>query len=49
VELAVELYRAVPGALLCVVPGGGHSPIYHAERDAFVARALPFLAAPATE
>jgi len=28
-----------------LVPGGGHGPIFNAERDDFVARALPFLRA----
>ncbi len=43
VELAVELYRGIPQASLYVVPGGGHGPIFGDEREAFVARALPFL------
>ncbi len=44
VELAVELYRGIPRASLYVVPGGGHSPVFQSERDAFAARALAFLA-----
>lgn len=48
VELAVELLRGIPEASLYVVPGGGHGPIFDRERDAFVARALPFLAGPAS-
>jgi len=43
VELAVELYRGIIGSFLWVVPGGGHGPIFAAERDDFVRRALPFL------
>ncbi len=43
VELAVELYRGIPRASLYVVPGGGHSPVFLGERDAFARRALPFL------
>lgn len=43
VELAVELYRAIPRAALCVVPGGGHGPIFGDEREAFERRALSFL------
>lgn len=43
IELAVELYRGIPQASLYIVPGGGHGPIFGDERDAFVARALPFL------
>jgi pimeloyl-ACP methyl ester carboxylesterase len=45
VELAVELYRGIIGSSLWVVPGGGHGPIFAAERDEFVRRALPFLRA----
>jgi pimeloyl-ACP methyl ester carboxylesterase len=44
VELALELFRGIPGASLWVVPGGGHGPIFLAEREAFVRVALPFLA-----
>jgi pimeloyl-ACP methyl ester carboxylesterase len=43
VELAMELFRGVPGAQLYVVPGGGHGPIFEAERAPFAARALAFL------
>jgi pimeloyl-ACP methyl ester carboxylesterase len=43
VELAVELYRGIPEASLWVVPGGGHGPIFGAERAAFVERAITFL------
>jgi pimeloyl-ACP methyl ester carboxylesterase len=45
VELAVELYRAIPGASLYVVPGGAHGPIFGAERAGFVARAEAHLRA----
>jgi pimeloyl-ACP methyl ester carboxylesterase len=45
VELAVDLYRGIPHAALYVVPGGGHSPVFLAERQAFVDRALPFFRA----
>jgi pimeloyl-ACP methyl ester carboxylesterase len=43
VELAVELYRGIPGASLWVVPGGMHSPIFVSEREAFVREALTFM------
>jgi pimeloyl-ACP methyl ester carboxylesterase len=43
VELAVELFRGIMGSSLWVVPGGGHGPIFLAEREAFVRVALPFL------
>jgi pimeloyl-ACP methyl ester carboxylesterase len=45
VELAVEVFRGIPGSSLCVVPGGGHGPIFSAERDAFVSLAMQFLGA----
>lgn len=45
VELAVELYRAIPGSSLWVVPNGGHGPIFNEQREEFVRRALPFLSA----
>jgi pimeloyl-ACP methyl ester carboxylesterase len=45
VELAVDLYRGIPHAALYVVPGGGHSPVFLSERQAFLQRALPFLRA----
>jgi pimeloyl-ACP methyl ester carboxylesterase len=43
VELAVEIYRGIPGAALYVVPGGGHGPIFLGEKEPFVRRALAFL------
>jgi pimeloyl-ACP methyl ester carboxylesterase len=46
VELAVELYRGIRGSALCVVPQGGHGPIFNEQRDEFVRRALHFLSAP---
>ena len=47
VELAAELYRGIAGSSLWVVPGGAHGPIFGAERDDFVRRALPFFEAEA--
>lgn len=44
-ELAVELYQAIPGAALHVVPEGGHLPIFAGERAAFESRALEWLGA----
>jgi len=43
VELAVELHRGIPRSSLYVVPGGGHLPVFEAERAPFVARALAHL------
>lgn len=45
VELAVELYRAIPAASLWVVPEAGHDAIFTAARDVFATRALAFLRA----
>jgi pimeloyl-ACP methyl ester carboxylesterase len=45
VELAVELYRAIPRPSLWVVPEAMHSPIFLAQREAFAAEATRFLAA----
>jgi pimeloyl-ACP methyl ester carboxylesterase len=36
VELAVELYRAIPNASLWVVPEGGHGPIFGEQAAPFV-------------
>lgn len=44
VELALELYRAIPNASLWVVPNGGHGPIFGNEAPAFVATASAFFA-----
>lgn len=44
-ELAVELYQGILGAALCVVPEGGHLPIFGGEREAFERRALGWLGA----
>jgi pimeloyl-ACP methyl ester carboxylesterase len=43
VEMAVEMYRAIPHAALCVVPGGGHGPIFREATPAFVEAALAHL------
>jgi pimeloyl-ACP methyl ester carboxylesterase len=42
VELAVEMYRAIPEASLWIIPHGGHVPIYDPSVP-FAARALRFL------
>ena len=44
VELAVELYRGIPGSALWVVPHGGHGPIFGEQSAAFTAAAKAFLA-----
>jgi pimeloyl-ACP methyl ester carboxylesterase len=43
VEIAVELYRAIPRSSLWVIPDGLHLPVFLAERRAFAGRALEFL------
>jgi pimeloyl-ACP methyl ester carboxylesterase len=44
VELSLELSRGLSRAQLCVVPGGGHGPIFEPrQRDNFVSLALSFL------
>jgi pimeloyl-ACP methyl ester carboxylesterase len=45
VELAVELYRAIPRSALWVMPEAMHSPIFLSQREAFAAEAIRFLAA----
>jgi pimeloyl-ACP methyl ester carboxylesterase len=44
VEMALEMYRAIPRSQLWVVPGGGHGPIFAPhEREPFARTALAFL------
>jgi pimeloyl-ACP methyl ester carboxylesterase len=43
VEMALEMYRAIPSAALWVVPGGGHGPIFLDAAPAFVHAALAHL------
>ena len=43
VELAVELYRAIPAAALWVVPNGGHGPIFGDQAGPFATAAAAFL------
>jgi pimeloyl-ACP methyl ester carboxylesterase len=43
VELAVELYRAIPAAALWVIPNGGHVPIFGDQAGAFAITAAAFL------
>jgi pimeloyl-ACP methyl ester carboxylesterase len=45
VELAVELYRAIPRSALWVVPEALHSPIFLSQREPFEAEAMRFLGA----
>lgn len=45
VELALELYRAIPDAALWVVPNGGHGPIFGDYAGPFAVAATGFLGA----
>jgi pimeloyl-ACP methyl ester carboxylesterase len=42
-SIATEMYAAIPQSSLMVIPNGGHSPIFGAARDYFVASARAFL------
>lgn len=42
VEIAVDIYRAIPDAALWIIPGGDHVPIYDCAA-AFITTALQFL------
>jgi pimeloyl-ACP methyl ester carboxylesterase len=43
VEMGVEMYRAIPGAALWVVPNGGHGPVFFDAAARFADTALAFL------
>jgi pimeloyl-ACP methyl ester carboxylesterase len=45
VDLAVELYRGIPGSSLWVVPEGGHGPMFGVHNPPFVYAAANFLKA----
>jgi pimeloyl-ACP methyl ester carboxylesterase len=43
VELALDLYRAIPSAALWIVPNGGHGPIFGADAPRFAETTTRFL------
>ena len=43
IEMAVEMYRAIPNSYLWVIPNGGHGPIFGNLAQAFVQTTIPFL------
>jgi pimeloyl-ACP methyl ester carboxylesterase len=43
VEIAIEMYRAIPRSYLWVVPNGGHGPVFGPAASTFSATALDFL------
>ncbi|MFI5117159.1 MAG: hypothetical protein ACHP8B_10730 [Terriglobales bacterium] len=42
VEMAVDMYRAIPRSALGVVPNGGHGPIFFDAAPQFIQTALSF-------
>ncbi len=42
VEMAVEMYRAIPKSALCVVPNGGHGPVFRDAKAQFIETTLAF-------
>ena len=46
VAIPVEMYQAIPGSQLWIVPGGDHVPIYDARTPEFLRIARKFLIAP---
>jgi pimeloyl-ACP methyl ester carboxylesterase len=47
VEIAIEMYRAIPRSALCVVPNGGHGPVFFEAANQFAQTALAFFRATA--
>jgi pimeloyl-ACP methyl ester carboxylesterase len=45
VEMAIEMYRAIPRSALWVVPNGGHGPIFLHAADQFVQNTVAFFQA----
>ena len=43
VEMALEMYRAIPNSCLWVIPNGGHGPVFGEMGQRFVETAIPFL------
>ena len=43
VEMAIEMYRAIPSSALWVVPNGGHGPVFFDAAPQFAETALSFL------
>lgn len=46
-EIAIELFRGIPGASLCVMPGAGHTPQLEGRAEELLAIAKTFLDTPA--
>lgn len=43
INLAIEMYRAIPYSFLWIVPNGGHIPIWDSNQEYFVSTAKSFL------
>jgi pimeloyl-ACP methyl ester carboxylesterase len=43
IEMAVDMYRAIPKSALWVVPNGNHGPIFREQTPSFIKAALAFL------
>jgi len=46
VEMAVDMYRAIPGSALWIVPNRGHGPVFSKDATQFAETALAFLRVP---
>lgn len=46
VEMAIEMYRAIPRSALRVAPNGGHGPVFFGAATQFAQTALAFLRTP---
>jgi pimeloyl-ACP methyl ester carboxylesterase len=43
VHIALEMFNAIPHSYLCIVPNGGHVPVFYDLREPFIKTVLPFL------
>jgi pimeloyl-ACP methyl ester carboxylesterase len=43
VQIAVEMFNAIPRSYLCIVPNGGHLPIFYDMKEPFIRIILPYL------
>jgi pimeloyl-ACP methyl ester carboxylesterase len=43
VHIAIELSNSIPHSYLCIVPNGGHLPVFYDQREPFTKTVLPFL------
>ena len=46
IEMALEMYRAIPRSALWVVPHAGHGPVFFNDAGQFVQTSLSFLRRP---